>query len=290
MLKRLLLVFGFLPLLAISSLEAGIMCPRHSEIPIRNVVFQNAALLSQRDQEEIASQIAAWYAAGGAIERVRREYEGRGYFRAKVGEEAVPLPGDRAKRYDIIVRVVDEGKQYRLGDLRFANTSAFSQVRLRRLFPIQRGDAFSWEKIYRGLDKLQRFYKSRGHVYASAVPTTELDDEKLTVNVQITLAEGERLQFQKTTAPVPEIPQRQPSANGFEMTIEDLFGAESWEQSPVKFGNVVQGANERQFDLESLYQTRWHPGGWVGSTLSPCLTPSFTCESDGAQAVCRVSE
>jgi len=288
MLKRLLLVFGFLPLLGISSLKAGVVCPRHSEIPIRNVAFQNASLLSQRDQEEIAGQIAAWYVAGGAVEPVRREYEGRGYFRAKIVEESVPVSSGQAKRYDINVRVVDEGKQYRLGDLSFANTSAFSQVRLRSLFPIQRGEAFSWEKIYRGLDKLRRFYKSRGYVDASAVPTTELDDETLTVSVQITLVKGERLLFQKM-APVPE-QARPPSANDFDMTIEDLFSAEPREQLPVKLGEAVRGATPRDYVLETLYQTRWHPGGWVGSTMSPCMTPSFTCESNGAQAVCRRSE
>jgi hypothetical protein len=288
MLKRFLLVFGFLPLLGISSLEAGTVCPRHSDILIRNVVFQNASLLFERDQEQIAGQIAAWYASGGAIERVRREYEGRGHFRARVQEEAVPVPGDQAKRYDIIVRVVDEGKQYRLGALSFAKTTVFSQVRLRSLFPIQRGDAFSWEKIYRGLDKLQRFYKSRGYVYASAVPTTELDDETLTVNVQITLAKGERLQFQKM-APVPD-QAKPPYANDFDMTIEDLFSAEPREQSPAKFNEAVRGATPHDYVLEGLYKTRWHPGGWVGNTLSPCLTPSFACESDGAQAVCRRSE
>ena len=100
-------------------------------------------------------------------ERVRAEFQNRGYFKALVADPKteihdtghqggfhipllIPGPG---KAVDITMPI-EEGDQYRLGEITFKNNKAVPNTKaLRSLFPIKDGDIFSREKIGKGTGK-----------------------------------------------------------------------------------------------------------------------------------------
>ena len=151
-------------------------------------------------------------------ERVRAEYQNRGYFKMNVPGDAkteihdtghkgfhIPLlQGGAGKAVDITMPV-DEGEQYRLGKITFKNNKAISNVAaLRSLFPLKDGDIFSREKIAKGLENLRKAYGEYGFINFTPVPNTTFDDEKKLAYLEIDVDEGKsfsvrRIEFQGNT-------------------------------------------------------------------------------------------
>jgi outer membrane protein insertion porin family len=90
---------------------------------------------------------------------------------------------------DVTVEVL-EGEQYRLKEIAFSSTAAFSPAELRKIFPISDGDIFDREKIGFGLEDLRGLYCTKGYVNFSAVPETAIDDNELKVSLKIDLDDG----------------------------------------------------------------------------------------------------
>src|SRR6266852_3761267 len=95
---------------------------------IRTVLFKNASVLSAQEQRELAKRIRqdgrefgvgqwpenASQVADVAEERVRAAFQDKGYFKVKVSARAEPVTDNPANReFDIVVKVVDSGQQYR---------------------------------------------------------------------------------------------------------------------------------------------------------------------------------
>ena len=127
-------------------------------------------------------------------ERVRAEFQNRGYFKVLVDDPKteihdtghtgfhIPLlqPGP-GKSVDITMPI-EEGDRYHLGTITFKNNKAISNVAaLRSLFPMKDGDIFSREKVAKGLENLRKAYGEAGYINFTSVPDTKFDDEKKTV-------------------------------------------------------------------------------------------------------------
>jgi outer membrane protein assembly factor BamA len=205
LLKRLLLIPFALGLL--SSLSAQVFTPEGTsrpvtKVPIRRITFQSAPLLSSEDRreisralrsEEVEADSSPWDPSGladEAAERVRAAYQNDGYFKVQVDARLVPVTRETAAKYDVLVQVSEEGKQYRLGNLYFLHMKAFPESQLRDLFPIERGEIFSREKIAKGLEKLRRVYGDNGYINYTGVPNTEFDETNNTIDLGVDVDEG----------------------------------------------------------------------------------------------------
>lgn len=203
MLKRLSL--PVIVLVFLGSLFAQVLTSDESSRPargiaIRRIVFQNARLLSSGNRLEISRILRNEKADAGsslsepsgladeAAERVRLAYQDDGYFKAEVDAKPVPVAGEAA-RFDVVVEVRVEGKQYRFGDLRFVHVKAFPEPQLRDLFSLQRDEVFSRQKIVKGLENLRRLYGSEGYMNFTAVPNIEFDEARARVNLQVDIDE-----------------------------------------------------------------------------------------------------
>ena len=97
-------------------------------------------------------------------ERVRAEFQNRGYFKVLVADAKTEIhdtghPGfhvpllmkGAGKAVDITIPI-DEGEQYRLGGITFSGNKEVSNIKaLRSLFPMKDGEIFSREKVAKGL-------------------------------------------------------------------------------------------------------------------------------------------
>jgi outer membrane protein insertion porin family len=127
------------------------------------------------------------------LEKVRAGWQDRGYFKVQVSVKTQTLGSSRASR-SIAIRVqVDEGMQYKLGEITFRNNKVISDVTvLRGLFPIKDGEIAGREKIATGLENLRKAYGELGYIDFTAVPDTRFDDGKGLVSLDVDSDEGDQ--------------------------------------------------------------------------------------------------
>jgi len=184
-------------------------------------------------------------------ERVRAEYQNRGYFKAAVSDPKtqihdtghtgfhIPLvqsgPG---KAVDITMQI-DEGDQYRLGTVTFKNNKAISNnAALRSMFPLKDGDIFSREKIAKGLENLRKAYGEYGYINYTGVPSTTFDDDKKLAFLEIDIDEGKqfyvrRIEFQGNTTTRDKVIRR-------ELALEEggIYNSRLWELSLLRLNQL----------------------------------------------------
>ena len=184
-------------------------------------------------------------------ERVRNEYQNRGYFKVIVNEPKtqihdtghtglhIPLlQGGPGKAVDITMPI-EEGDRYTLGSITFKNNKAFPNVKaLRSLFPIKDGDTFSKEKVAKGLENLRKAYGEYGYINFTSVPETRFDDEKKLIFLDIDVDEGKqfyvrRIEFQGNTTTRDKVIRR-------ELALEEgnIYNSRLWELSMLRLNQL----------------------------------------------------
>jgi outer membrane protein assembly factor BamA len=123
-------------------------------------------------------------------ERIRASFQDRGYFAAKVNSFgfkprdvlAVPKPVT-------LEAEVSDGPRYKLAEITFVENHAFSSEKLRKQFPLRRGDLFERGKVASGLDSLRKLYGTEGFLDWIAVPDVKVASNA-TANLNISVQEG----------------------------------------------------------------------------------------------------
>jgi outer membrane protein assembly factor BamA len=98
---------------------------------------------------------------------VRGAWQDQGYFRVNSTAQARIISSDSTIQHVSVIVHVDEGLQYRLGDVSFREGDPddplpFPAEELRKLVPLREGDLFNVEKIREGLEALKKLYDSNG--------------------------------------------------------------------------------------------------------------------------------
>jgi outer membrane protein assembly factor BamA len=161
-------------------------------IRVAHVDLQDGDKLSRREKStvirELRRQCDCWPCAlsSDVSDQIREIYQWYGYFQA-VADVDVKKTG--IDTYSVTARV-QEGPQYRLGDISFSNIKAFSPAELRALFQLAPGDLFDTRPFRRGLEKLWQAYANKGHLNFSAVPDTRIDTDAGTISIRIDVEEG----------------------------------------------------------------------------------------------------
>jgi outer membrane protein insertion porin family len=177
-------------------------------------------------------------------ERVRNEYQNRGYFKVIVSDPKTQMHDTGHKGFHIpllqsgpgkavdLTMPIEEGDKYRLGKITFKNNKAIQNVNiLRAQFPIKDGDIFSREKIAKGLENLRKAYGTAGYINFTSVPGQSFDDEKKLISLEIDVDEGKqfyvrRIEFQGNTTTRDKVIRR-------EMVLEEggVYNSRLWELS-----------------------------------------------------------
>jgi outer membrane translocation and assembly module TamA len=172
---------------------------------VRQVIFENAGLLSAQERKHLTEQIRQDGAkvrfdqrcgdpsdvADLAEERVRAACQDDGYSKADVSAVAKLVPDRSANRqFDIVIKILRYGLQYSLGEIHFANAKVFSEAELFKVMPIRPGEIFSRARVAEGLEGLQRFYQSAEYVNFTSIPNTEFDEANASIRLTLDVDEG----------------------------------------------------------------------------------------------------
>jgi outer membrane protein insertion porin family len=184
-------------------------------------------------------------------ERVRAEYQNRGYFKANVGDPKTEIhdTGHRGVHIPLlqagpgksvnITMPIEEGDKYRLGKITFKNNKAISNTAaLRSLFPLKDGDIFSRDKIAKGLEALRKAYGQYGYINYTGVPSTTFDDDKKLAYLEIDIDEGKqfyvrRIEFVGNTTTRDKVIRR-------ELALEEggVYDSRLWELSLLRLNQL----------------------------------------------------
>jgi len=184
-------------------------------------------------------------------ERVRAEYQNRGYFKVGVSDPKTEIHDTGHKGFHIpllqsgpgkavdITMPIEEGDQYHLGKITFKNNKAISNTAaLRSLFPLKDGDIFSRAKIAKGLDALRKAYGEYGYINFTPVPSTTFDDEKKLGFLEIEVDEGKqfyvrRIEFVGNTTTRDKVIRR-------ELALEEggVYNSRLWELSLMRLNQL----------------------------------------------------
>jgi outer membrane translocation and assembly module TamA len=126
---------------------------------------------------------------------IRDRWQNHGYFRANASATAERLGGDSNKQHFRVKVHLDEGLQYHLGALTFADSNPFpradvnpfSLTELRELIPLREGEIFDVSKIRVGIEALTNKYDAMGFIDFTAVPETQIDDNLQRISLNLSL-------------------------------------------------------------------------------------------------------
>jgi len=128
------------------------------------------------------------------LEKIRTYYKNKGYLDVFLDESKIRFdfpdpdePGDM----DIIIQV-QEGKQYRTGDITIAGNTLFPTEDLILLMDLEKGDVFSPAKVDSSAENLRDYYGQFGYLDTFArmkkIPNTQTGD----IDLNVEIVESER--------------------------------------------------------------------------------------------------
>lgn len=122
-------------------------------------------------------------------------YLNHGYLKVKVSPAQVTISKD--KRYLFITFKIDEGEQYRIGELDLSGDILTTKDELRSLLKTKTGDVYSQLKLEEDIQTLSDKYGDEGYAYANIVPITVPNDDTLTADINLTIEKGNRIYIQR---------------------------------------------------------------------------------------------
>jgi outer membrane protein assembly factor BamA len=130
-------------------------------------------------------------------ERIRNQFQDRGYFKAEVEKLDIKVIDPLASPKPIRMEAqVSEGGRCRLSNIDFTGNHALSSQELRAGFPIKTGDMFTKSKIARGLEAMRTYAGSRGFLHFTSIPDANFDSAS-TVSLNIEVREGPQYRMDK---------------------------------------------------------------------------------------------
>jgi outer membrane protein assembly factor BamA len=121
---------------------------------------------------------------------IRPLYDARG--RIRVSFPALTVEKSPKPDVDgvVVTVAVNEGPAYSLGNISFAGISPGDAKEAQRAANIQANDIANFDDINAGLDRVYKRYKSKGYLRAAGKVEREIDDEKHTVDLVVTIDPG----------------------------------------------------------------------------------------------------
>ena len=183
-------------------------------------------------------------------ERVRYDYQTRGYFKAIVSDPKtkirdvgglrwyMPWKSSQGKVVDITMPV-EEGERYKLKEIVFSGNKAINNTKaLRSLFKMKDGDWFNTELVRKGLDDLKKAYGEFGYINATAVPDTQFDDTNKTITLKVDIDEGKsfsvrRIEFVGNTTTRDKVIRR-------ELMLQEggIYNSRLWDISLLRLNQL----------------------------------------------------
>jgi len=122
------------------------------------------------------------------LDRIRAYYLDNGFLDIVVDEPEIQIDA-RRKKLRVVIQV-QEGPQYRIGELTIKGHTLFPEDAVRKLIKSRAGGVFSRETLQGDVVAITDRYADRGYLFADVAPVTDVKREETTVNVALEITEG----------------------------------------------------------------------------------------------------
>ena len=164
----------------------------YEKVFVRKISFKGNKALSDRELKRFLGTtekgLFSFITGSGTLVREKlktdREilvelYAERGYILASVGEPEVKVD----KKGIYITFTIDEGPQFRVGDVKITGDLIVPEEELRKGLKLASGQVFNKGFLRKDIEALTSFYTDRGFAFANVSPVTKLDQEGKKVDV-----------------------------------------------------------------------------------------------------------
>lgn len=135
------------------------------------------------------------------IDLIRFFYYNNGFIQLKITDPQVFMSPD--KRWLNIAIHIDEGEQFRVGEISFEGDLASASFdikdpeEIRKMLKTKEGDVFSRGNLSSDVIVLTDMFGDRGYAYADVSPRTDIDAEKKLVNISFNARKGQLVYIEK---------------------------------------------------------------------------------------------
>ncbi|WP_413229682.1 outer membrane protein assembly factor BamA [Halomonas sp. SBBP1] len=187
---------------------------------VGNEAFDDETLRGVFELNDRPGRFFGWFssdeysreALSGDIERLRSFYLDRGYVNFDVTSTQVSIGPEKSEIF--ITLNVDEGAQYRVGNIRFAGDLQISENEARQLLTVKEGEIFSRGDVNTSTEALRQRLGAEGFAFADIQGVPEMADDGETVDLVIAVNPGERayvrrIEFYGNTTTQDEVLRRE---------------------------------------------------------------------------------
>ena len=129
------------------------------------------------------------------LQAIQFVYGDRGYIYAKVSKPSIALSPD--KRFLYITLRIEEGEQYRVGQIDFSGELLHEKSELRRLTQVRSGELFARSRVGKDLFAISDLYRDAGYAYANVNPDTKVDPKTRIVDLTYDVQPGRKTYFER---------------------------------------------------------------------------------------------
>ncbi|WP_253446077.1 outer membrane protein assembly factor BamA [Halomonas sp. Y3] len=165
---------------------------------VGNRAFDDDTLRDVFELNDRPGRIFGWFsrdeysreALAGDLERLRSFYLDRGYVNFNVESTQVSITPDKSQIF--ITVNVDEGRQYRIGDVRFVGDLQISEREARELLRVESGEVFSRSDVTASSEALRARLGAEGFAFANVDGIPEVSASGDTVDLAFRVDAGRR--------------------------------------------------------------------------------------------------
>lgn len=128
-------------------------------------------------------------------DRIRSFYLDRGYLDAKVDKPEIVF--DEEKEGFVVTFRIEEGGQFRVGDIRFEGDLIGTEEELEKIVRLQSGGILSRGVLTADIDAITTFYGDKGYAFANVDPGLQVNRENLTADINFNIEQGDQVTIRR---------------------------------------------------------------------------------------------
>ena len=181
-----------------------------SEILIKSIKFISNKIISDRQLlNTMETKVNRWYRDGQFDDLVLEEdkekiitrYKNKGHIKANIKETQLEYewknPRKKKARSMKIAFLIEEGKQYKFGNLIIKGNDIFDLKNVTNNLKRKKGEVFNYTKHILDIQLIQQFYSSVGYLTARVTPIEDINEETKTINYIFDIFEGDRVHVER---------------------------------------------------------------------------------------------
>lgn len=171
------------------------------KVRVREIAFDGNTVFSEKELKKFMETKERWFFSwvtgrGTYLEQMLQndleiladQYFNRGYVQIKVHQPLISTSPD-GKSLDILIEI-EEGPQYRVGEVEFDGDLVRDREELRKLVKLSAGDVFSRLLLRESVFALNNLYADQGYAYVNVAPLTKIEQEERLVHLVFDIEQG----------------------------------------------------------------------------------------------------